>query len=86
MRLFRKILLTMDHIPNPGDLKNLIKTSLAFSDQNNEYDYLRKLYESIDSKNDITDLKTLQNQGLTVREIEVLTGVSKSQVSRELSE
>jgi predicted AAA+ superfamily ATPase len=46
MRLFRKILLTMSHIPFPGDMNNLIKTSLAFSDPHGEYDYLRKLYES----------------------------------------
>lgn len=85
MRLFRKILLTMDHIPYPGDLKNIIKTSLAFSDPNNEYDYLKKFYESISPKNDATKLKMLQNHGFTVREIELLTGVSKSQVSRELS-
>jgi len=37
MRLFRKILGCMNPIPYPGDLKNLIKTSLAFSDPNNEY-------------------------------------------------
>lgn len=85
VRLFRKIFLTIDHIPYPGDIKNMIKTSLAFSDPNNEYDYLKKLYESIDPKNDTTDMKALQNHGFTVREIEVLTGVSKSQVSRELS-
>lgn len=85
MRLFRKILLSMDHIPYPGDLKNMIKTSLAFSDPNNEYDYLKKLYESIDPKNNVSDLKTLQSRGFTVRDIEVLTGISKSQVSRELS-
>lgn len=86
MRLFKKILTTMDHIPYPGDLKNLIKTSLAFSDPNNEYDYLKKLYELVDPKNNTTDLKVLQNRGFTVREIEILTDVSKSQVSRELSE
>jgi SpoVK/Ycf46/Vps4 family AAA+-type ATPase len=85
MRLFRKIFLSIDRIPYPGDLKNVIKTSLAFSDPNNEYDYLKKLYESIDPKNDTTDLKALQNNGFTVREIEILTGVSKSQVSRELN-
>jgi SpoVK/Ycf46/Vps4 family AAA+-type ATPase len=83
--LFKKVLLTMEHIPYPGDLRNMIKTSLAFSDPNDEYDYLRKLYESIDSKNDSSDLKVLQSKGFTVREIEILTGVSKSQVSRELS-
>lgn len=86
MRLFRKILLTMEHIPYPGDLRNIVKTALAFSDPNNEYDYLRKLYESIDPKNDASNLKSLQDKGFTVRDIEILTGVSKSQVSRELSE
>ncbi len=85
MRLFKKILLTMSHIPYPGDLKNIIKTSLAFSDPNNEYDYLKKIYESISQKNDRSNLKSLQRNGFTVREIEILTGISKSQVSRELS-
>lgn len=85
MSLFKKVLLTMEHIPYPGDLRNMIKTSLAFSDPNDEYDYLRKLYESIDSNNDSSDLKELQGKGFTVREIEILTGVSKSQVSRELN-
>ena len=32
------------------------------------------------------DLKELQNKGFTIREIEILTGVSKSQVARELKE
>ena len=83
IRLFKKILNNMDTIPYPGELKNLIKTSLAFSDPSNEYDYLKKLYFS-NSKN--KDLKLMQNSGFTVREIEILTGISKSQVSRELKE
>lgn len=86
VRLFKKVLQTMEHIPYPGDLRNIIKTSLAFSDPNDEFDYLRKLYESVDSKNNISDMKSMQNQGFTVREIEILTGVSKSQVSRDLNE
>lgn len=85
MRLFRKILTTAAHIPFPGDLKNVIKTSLAFSDKNNEYDYLRKIYESLDLKNDSLDLKSLHKKGFTVREIELLTGVSKSQAAREIN-
>lgn len=84
MRLFRKIFSAVDQIPYPGDLKNIIKTSLAFSDPNNEYDYLKKIYESINPKNDIGNLQELQDNGFSVREIEILTGVSKSQVSREL--
>lgn len=81
-RLFRKIVAIMDHIPYPGDLKNIIKTSIAFSDSSSEYDYLRKFYEAV--KSDTDDLKKLQDEGFSVREIEILTGVSKSQVSREL--
>lgn len=85
MRLFKKILECVDAIPYPGELKNLIRTSIAFSDPSNEYDYLKKLYINL-TKNETMDLKQLQNSGFTVREIEILTGVSKSQVSRELKE
>lgn len=86
MRLFRKILSCMETIPYPGELKNIIKTSLAFSDPNNEYDYLKRLYNSIDKPAKEDNLKYMQNKGFTVREIEILTGISKSQVSRELKE
>lgn len=86
MRLFKKILESMDKIPYPGELKNLIKTSLAFSDPKNEFEYLRKFYLNIKNINDIIDLKILQNEGFTIREIEILTGISKSQVSRDLKE
>lgn len=81
MRLFRKIISTMDKIPYPGELKNIIKTSVAFSDPTNGYAYLKKLYEAVSGPSDI---KTLQNQGFSVREIEILTSISKSQVAREL--
>ena len=86
MRLFKKILENMDVIPYPGELKNLIKTSIAFSDSSNEYDYLKKLYVNITKSHESMDLKYMQNKGFTVREIEILTGISKSQVSRELKE
>ena len=86
VRLFRKILGTMNSIPYPGELKNLIKTSLAFSNPNNEFDYLKRLYTTINKIDSEKHLKNMQNKGFTVREIEILTGVSKSQVSRELKE
>lgn len=85
IRLFKKIISSIDDIPYPGDLKNLIKTSLAFSNPNEEYDYLKRLYITISENKDM-DLKTLKTKGFTVREIEILTGISKSQVSRELKE
>lgn len=83
IHLFRKIIKCMNPIPYPGELKNLIKTALAFSSSEDEFDYLRRLYFSI-NKNKETSLKELQRKGFTVREIEILTGVSKSSVSREL--
>lgn len=86
MRLFKKILERMDVIPYPGELKNLIRTSIAFSDPSNEHDYLKKLYININRDNENMNLKHMQDNGFTVREIEILTGVSKSQVSRELKE
>lgn len=86
IRLFKKIIGMMENIPYPGELKNLIKTSIAFSDPNNEFDYLKRLLNTIDKNRDFNSLKSLQDNGFTMREIEILTGVSKSQVSRELKE
>lgn len=85
VRLFRKIISLMNPIPYPGDLKNMIRTSIAFSDPSNEFDYLRRLYAEITGRHEM-DLKALQESGFTVREIELLTGISKSQVARELKE
>lgn len=83
LRLFRKILNLMDPLPYPAELKNLIKTSIAFSDMNNRKDYLVNLYATITGHKP-DDLKELKEQGFTVREIEILTDKSKSSVSREL--
>jgi hypothetical protein len=83
IRLFRKIMDSMVDIPYPGELRNIIKTSIAFSDSSNEYDYLRKLYSSVNAHKTI-DLGTLQDDGFSIREMEILTGISKSQISREL--
>ena len=86
IRLFRKIISCTENIPYPGELKNLIKTSLAFSNPSDEYDYLKRLYTAINKEKSESNLKNMQNKGFTVREIEILTGISKSQVSRELKE
>lgn len=86
VRLFRKILITSKDLPYPGELKNVIKTSLAFSDVNNSYDYLKRLYNNLIGDLEKTSIKQLHLQGFTVREIEKLTGESKSTVSRRLNE
>lgn len=82
-KLFRKIIQQMATIPYPGELKNLIKTSIAFSNPGDEFDYLRRLYHEATSDS-AGDIKKMQERGFTVREIEILTSVSKSQVAREL--
>jgi SpoVK/Ycf46/Vps4 family AAA+-type ATPase len=86
MKLFKKIIKNMKEIPNPGELKNIIRVSLAFSDPTNQFDYLKRLLKLIVKNSNNINLKELQLMGFTVREIEVLTGISKSQVSRELKE
>ena len=84
-RLFKKILKVSSDLPYPGELKNIIKISLAFSDANIEYDYLRRLYNYLIGNLEETDIEELHAQGFTVREIEKLKGESKSTVSRKLS-
>lgn len=83
-RLFKKILKLSEQLPYPGELKNLIKTSLAFSDINIEYDYLRRLYNYLIGNLDEMNIEQLYSQGFTVREIEKLKGESKSTISRKL--
>jgi len=85
IRLFRKILTVAPELPYPGELKNIIKTSLAFSDVNLEHDYLRRLYNNLIGELEKTDINQLYEKGFTVREIEKLKGESKSSVSRKLN-
>lgn len=84
-RLFKKILTVSTKIPYPGELKNIIKTSLAFSDVNSESDYLRRMFNSMLGNIDEFDISELYDMGFTVREIEKLKGESKSSISRKLN-
>ena len=86
MKLFKKIINNMNKIPYPGELKNIIKISLAFSDPSNEFDYLRRLLKYSIEDIDNLDLKSLYKKNFTIRELEKLSGISKSQISRELKE
>lgn len=84
-RLLKKVLSVAPDLPYPGELKNIIKTSLAFSSTTEEYDYLRRIYSNLVRDLDKTDLTQLYEQGFTVREIEKLKGESKSSISRKLN-
>ena len=81
-KLESKIFNLYDKLPYPGDLNNLIRSSVAFSDLENPYGYLTNLYQKITGKEITSDLKELKEQGFSVRDIEKLTGISKSSVSR----
>lgn len=83
-RLFKKILRSVNKLPNPGDLRNMIRTAVAFSDSKDAHDYLKRLLKSLHDGKTLS-LKQLQELKFTVREIAILTCSSKSSVSRELN-
>ncbi len=88
IKLFRKIMDLLTNIPYPGELKNIVRTSLAFSEPNSEFDYLKRLYSAVLLQEKIKELsiKDLKDKGFTIRDIEKLTGISKSNISRLLKE
>ena len=83
IRLFKKILNNMENVPYPGEMVQLIKISLAFADESNEYDYLRRFYLELHG-NQKPNINELTEQGYTTREIEIITHIPKSSVSRRL--
>jgi SpoVK/Ycf46/Vps4 family AAA+-type ATPase len=82
-KLVKKILSTANNLPLPGELKNIIKTSILFSEHSIPFDYIVRLYKILNQCNTI-DTKKLNEDKFTLREIEILTGISKSSISREL--
>lgn len=86
-KLFDKILNISENIPYPGELKNIIKTAVAFSDTTSPDDYLKRLFYSItEVKDKKIKFEDLKKYGFTLREIETLTGVPKSSVANKLKE
>lgn len=84
-KLFEKILKQVDPLPFPGDLKNIIKTAVGFSDPALPFDYLKRIYLQLKNRQEI-NLFTLKEEKFTLREIEQLSGISKSNVARKLKE
>lgn len=84
--LFRKIIHLMDPLPYPGDLKNLIRTSIAFSSREEKFGYLRTLFQKVYPAYQDLSLRDFRNMGFTIRDIEILSGVPKSTVARTLKE
>lgn len=84
LNLFKKIISSANPIPYPGDLRNIIRTSLGFSDPKDPNDYLKRLFVALHSKSKLTPI-SLSELGFTIREISLLTGTSKSTISRKLN-
>ncbi len=85
VRLFRKLFNVKEDSLSPGELKNMIRSSIAFSNPYEEGEYLRRLYEFFCPCGP-SDVDGLKDMGFTVREVGILTGKSKSTVDRELKE
>ena len=56
---------------------------MAFSDVEDNMDYFKRIYSTITGRKP-DDIMRLNSEGISVREIEMLTHVSKSTVSRVL--
>lgn len=82
-RLFKKIIALSDELPLPGELKNILKKSIVFSDSTDEFDYLKRLYLELSGSNRIDPMK-LKKEGFTLREMEHLTNISKSTLAKTL--
>lgn len=78
--LLQKILASAPDLPMPGDIKNKIRLALAFSDENGP-EMWQRLYKAFVGKAPESAAE-LKERGFSVREAELLTGISKSQVAR----
>ena len=84
-KLFKRILHCTPTLPYPGELSNIIKSCIAFGDSNNPYDYLRRLFATLNPE--VKPIpRELRSRNFTLREIEILTGIPRSTVSRMLQE
>ena len=71
-------------LPMPADIKNKIRLATAFSLPDKPFDYLPRLYKAFLEK-PADDARQLKQEGFTLREIEILTHVPRSTVSRNLN-
>lgn len=81
-RLCQKIFSHAEYLPFPGDLKNIIRTSIVFSKPDNPNEYVINLFKALNPSVKI-DSTTLKTMGFSLREMEVLTGISRSTLSRK---
>ena len=69
-----------------GELKNIFKTSFAFSDPKDHVEHLRRIFDSLYESDSGQDVARLSQLGFSYREIELLTDLSKSKIGRIIKE
>lgn len=84
-RLCKHIFSAAKKLPYPGEMKNIIRTSIAFSDPAVPDAYIRILFSELISEDSLSRNK-LQSMGFSLREMEVLLGISRSTLSRKMNE
>lgn len=86
-KMIKKIALQLDDSFSPSEIRNVIKISLAFSNPNDKFDYLRRMYVNFFSKfnGGLDDVLTLKNKfRFTLREIEIITSIPIASLSRNI--
>lgn len=85
-KLLKKIINNSYEQLTPGSLKNVLRTSVAFGDLNSK-DYLRRLYLILkgDKVSKDNELYYLKEHNFSLREMEILTLISRSELSRRLN-
>ena len=86
LRLIKKMATNTVHSFSPAELRNMIRISLAFANPNIDNDFIRRLFVKFYSEDYLEDYDFMKNDiGMTVREMESITGVSRSTLSRKAS-
>lgn len=87
VRLLTKMFMGCEKLPYPGEFKNIIRSSIAFSNPTISDDYLKRLINELCPGIDLSNKNYdyLQKTfGFSSRDISQITGESKSGVSRRL--
>lgn len=81
-RLCKKLFKLAKQVPYPGEMKNIIRTSIVFSNPERHNEYVINLARALCPEIRL-DRETLKKLGFSLREMEVLTGISKSKLARD---
>lgn len=71
---------------SPSELRNTIKIAIAFDFGKTEYEYIRNIILKLFGHDKIDDFRFLKALDLTTREMESITGVSRSSISRRIKD